>query len=52
MLWWIIGRAAEDEVDSVLDFIGRYQRPALIVTAVAVVAVIGVNLRRGRNFEL
>lgn len=52
VLWWIIGRLAEDEVDSVLDFIGRYQRPALIVSAIAVVGVIVFNLRRGRNFEL
>ncbi len=52
VLWWIVGRAAEDEVESVLDVIGRYQRPALIITAVLVVGVIMLNLRKGRNFEL
>jgi membrane protein DedA with SNARE-associated domain len=52
LLWWVIGRVAEDEVDSVLDFVGRYQRPALIVTAVLVVGAITFNVRRGRDFEL
>lgn len=52
VLWWIVGRAAEDQVGSVLDFIARYQRPALIVSAIAVVGVIGFNVRKGRDFEL
>lgn len=52
LFWWVVGRVAEDEVGDVLDFIGRYQRPALIITAIAVVGLVGLNVARGRKFEL
>lgn len=50
--WWAVARVADDEVDAVLDFLDTYQRPALIVSIVLTVIVVGVNLYRGRNFEL
>jgi membrane protein DedA with SNARE-associated domain len=52
LLWWWVAQVADDQVDAVLDFLDRYQRPALIISIVATVLVIGVNLRRGRDFRL
>lgn len=52
VLWWTVAQIADDEVDAVLDFLDRYQRPALIVSIVLTVLFIGINLRRGRDFEL
>ena len=52
VFWWAVARLADDQVDSVLDFLARYQRPALIVSVVLTVAFVGLNLRRGRDFEL
>lgn len=51
-LYWAIAKVFEEQVDGVLDFIATYQRPALVVTIVLTVVVIGINLYRGRNFEL
>lgn len=50
--WWMIADIADDEVDSVLRFLDRYQRPALIISIVLTVVAVGFNLRRGRGFEL
>ena len=52
VFWWIIARIADDQIDTVLDFLNKYQTPALIASVVLTVIVVGVNLRRGRNFEL
>lgn len=52
LLWWWVADIADDEVDAVLDFLNRYQTPALIISIVLTVAVIGINLRRGRDFTL
>ncbi len=49
--YWI-AQIFDDELDKVLDFLARYQRPALIVSVVLVVLAISLNLRRGRDFEL
>ena len=51
-VYWYIGKAFEDEIDTVLDFIGRYQWPLTIVSVVLVVLSVSVNLRRGRNFKM
>ena len=51
-LYWWLADVFDDQRDDVLDFLSRYQRPALIVSIVLAIVVIGVNLRRGRNFEL
>jgi membrane protein DedA with SNARE-associated domain len=52
LLWWWVAQIADDQVDAVLDFLDRYQRPALIISIVLTVVFIGLNLRRGRNFQL
>ena len=52
VFWWIVARIADDQVDSVLDFLAKYQRPALIASVVLTVGFVLFNLRRGRNFEL
>ena len=51
-LWWWVAQIADEQVDAVLDFLDTYQRPALIISIVLTVLVIGVNLRRGRDFRL
>ncbi len=51
-LWWWVAQIADDEVDAVLRFLDRYQRPALIISIVLTVVFILVNLRRGRDFQL
>jgi len=48
--WYWIAQIFDDEIDAVLDFLARYQRPTLIISAIAVVLMIVYNLRRGRNF--
>lgn len=52
VFWWWVADIADDQVDAVLDFLDRYQMPALIVSIVLTVVVIAVNLRRGRDFTL
>jgi hypothetical protein len=52
VFWWIIARIADDQIDTVLDFLNKYQTPALIASVVLTVVFVGFNLRRGRNFEL
>jgi len=52
VFWWIIARIADEQIDTVLDFLNKYQTPALIASVVLTVVFVGVNLRRGRNFEL
>jgi hypothetical protein len=52
LLWWEVARIADDEIDVVLDFLNKYQTPALIASIVLTVAFVAFNLRRGRNFEL
>lgn len=51
-LYWAIAKVADDEVDAVLRFLDRYQTPAIIVTIALTAITIGVNLYRGRDFEL
>ena len=38
------------EIESVLDFLARYQRPTIIVSIVLVVLLVAYNLRKGRGF--
>jgi hypothetical protein len=52
VFWWEVARIADDQIDAVLDFLNKYQTPALIASVVLTVAFVGLNLRRGRNFEL
>jgi hypothetical protein len=52
VFWWMVARIADDQVDAVLDFLAKYQTPALIVSVVLTIGFVGLNLRRGRNFEL
>jgi len=52
VFWWVVAKLADDEIDAVLDFLAKYQTPALILSVVATIVVIGFNLRRGRNFQL
>jgi membrane protein DedA with SNARE-associated domain len=52
VFWWIVARIADDQIDTVLDFLNKYQTPALIASVVLTVLFVVVNLRRGRNFEL
>lgn len=49
-LYWWLGKAFEDELDSVLDFIGRWQLPLTIVSIALVLVTIGLNVKRGRKF--
>ncbi len=50
--WWLVAKLADDQVDSVLRFLARYQTPALIISIVLSVLVVSRNLYRGRDFEL
>jgi membrane protein DedA with SNARE-associated domain len=53
VLYWLLARVFfESQVDSVLDFLATYQRPALIAMIALTVGAIGLNLYRGRKFEL
>ena len=52
VFWWLVARIADNQIDAVLKFLNRYQTPALIASVVLTVVFVGVNLRRGRNFEL
>jgi membrane protein DedA with SNARE-associated domain len=52
VLWWWVAQVADDEVDAVIDFLDRYQMPALIASIVITVIVIAINLWRGRDFQL
>lgn len=52
VLYWYIGKAFEDQIGDVLDFIGKYQWPLTAVSIVLVVLSVGGNLRRGRRFKL
>lgn len=52
-LYWLMARVFfESQVDAVLDFLATYQRPALIAMIALTVAAVGLNLYRGRKFEL
>lgn len=48
--YWLIAQIFDTQIDQVLDFLARYQRPSLIVSVVLVVVVVAFNLRRGRGF--
>ena len=50
--WWGVAWVADDQVDSVLDFLNTYQKPALIVSIVLTVVIGAFNVYRGRDFEL
>ena len=52
ILWWWVAQIADDEIDEVLDWLNRYQRPALIVGIAITGAAVAINLWRGRRFEL
>ena len=52
VLWWWVAQVADDEVDAVVDFLDKYQWPALVVSTLLTIGVIGLNLRRGRDFQL
>jgi membrane protein DedA with SNARE-associated domain len=52
ILWWVVAQVADDELDSVLDWLNRYQTPTLVVAIALTVLTVGVNLWRGRKFEL
>ena len=51
-LYWYIGKAFEDQIGEVLDFIGKYQWPLTALSIGLVVLSVGANLRRGRSFKL
>ena len=51
-LYWYVGKAFEDQIGTVLDFIGKYQWPLTALSIGLVVLTVGGNLRRGRNFKL
>lgn len=52
VFWWMVASIADKQVDAVLDFLNTYQRPALIASVVLTVAVVALNLYRGRDFKL
>jgi hypothetical protein len=49
LFWWWIAQIFDDELDRVLDFFGTYQQPLLIASIIAVIAVVGLNVVRGRG---
>jgi len=51
-LYYWLSKVFEDELDRVLDFFRDYTRPAVIVSLVLVVLVVGLNVRGGRGFKL
>lgn len=48
LLWWL-AKQFESEVQSVIDFLGRYQLPIIIGSIVLVVLTNVANIRRGRG---
>lgn len=52
LLWWWVAQIADDEIDTVLDFLNRYQTPALVIAIGLTAATVAINLWRGRRFEL
>lgn len=52
ILWWWVAQVADDQVDATIRFLDRYQWPMTIASLVVTALVIGVNLRRGRDFTL
>jgi hypothetical protein len=49
-LYWWLGHRFESELDSILDWIARWQWPLTILSIVVVLATIALNVRRGRRF--
>lgn len=49
-LYWWLGQAFDDELDSILDWVTRWQMPLTIASIVIVLATITLNVRRGRKF--
>lgn len=52
LVWWWVAHIADDEIDAVLDFLNRYQTPALVIAIALTLATVALNLWRGRRFEL
>lgn len=52
ILWWWVAQVADDQVDATIRFLDRYQWPMTIASLVVTALVIGINLRRGRDFTL
>lgn len=48
--WYWVAHVFSDQIDEVLDFLARYQRPTIIVSIVLVVVGVAYNLRKGRGF--
>ncbi len=50
-LYWWLGQRFDDQLDSILDWVTRWQMPLTIASIVLVLATIGLNVRRGRSFS-
>lgn len=50
-LYWWLAHVFDDQLDSILDWVGRWQWPLTIVSVGLVLATVGMNLRRGRSFR-
>ena len=50
-LYWWLGQVFDDELDTILDWVTRWQWPLTIVSIVVVLATITLNVRRGRKFS-
>ncbi|HWL41603.1 MAG TPA: hypothetical protein VNQ73_01580 [Ilumatobacter sp.] len=50
VLYWWLGQAFDDELDSILGWVTRWQLPLTIVSIAAVLATIALNVKRGRKF--
>lgn len=49
-LYWWLAKRFDSQLDSILDWIARWQWPLTIVSIVTVLATIALNVRRGRSF--
>lgn len=50
-LYWWLGQRFDEQLDSILDWVTRWQLPLTIVSIVLVLATIGLNVKRGRSFS-
>lgn len=49
-LYWWLGQQFDDELDTILDWVGRWQWPLTILSIGLVLATIALNVKRGRKF--
>ncbi len=50
-LYWWLGQRFDDQLDSILDWVTRWQLPLTIGSVVLVLATIALNVKRGRSFS-